>query len=244
MIDHARAQRSLLAVWEQGARERQGRRALTLSAAAAPAARAEDDPSAATIGCRDAALLDLREQLFGRGFTAVSSCPSCRQEIELAFDIAEVRRGLSDVVRADIHAGGVNVQFRLPTGLDLAAIESAPDVESARALLLARCVERAARNEVALAVDDLPPEILDATTSRMCELDPQADVALDVECPSCRHAWREPFDIVSYLWSEIAVWARRLLDDVHVLASTYGWTEDDILRLTPARRHAYLEMIR
>jgi hypothetical protein len=34
-----------------------------------------------------------------------------------------------------------------------------------------------------------------------------------------------------------------LLRDVHTLASAYGWKEDEVLHLTPARRHAYLELV-
>jgi hypothetical protein len=36
--------------------------------------------------------------------------------------------------------------------------------------------------------------------------------------------------------------AERVLLDVHALARAYGWTESEVLRLTPARRSAYLQM--
>ena len=38
--------------------------------------------------------------------------------------------------------------------------------------------------------------------------------------------------------------ARRLLLDVHQLASAYGWSEMEILSLSATRRNAYLEMVR
>ena len=61
-------------------------------------------------------------------------------------------------------------------------------------------------------------ELLYSEVGRVCEVDDPADayigpgadypdhydVALDVECASCAHAWREPFDIVAFLWSELA----------------------------------------
>jgi hypothetical protein len=37
-------------------------------------------------------------------------------------------------------------------------------------------------------------------------------------------------------------YARRLLYDVHALASAYGWSEDEVLAVSPARRRCYLEM--
>jgi hypothetical protein len=49
--------------------------------------------------------------------------------------------------------------------------------------------------------------------------------------------------VVAYFWSEINAWAYRLLGEVHSLASAYGWREEDILAMSPWRRHVYLEMV-
>jgi hypothetical protein len=242
VIDGVSTQTALLAVWERGQRERPGSRALTLLAVAPEGVGRA--PASLTVGRRDAALLDLRERLFGPDFTAVSCCPSCGEDIELAFPAREVRREVASVARSTLQVARVDVQFRLPTGEDVAAIEAAPDVATARACLVARCIEHASQDQVPIAVDSLPAKIVDAAVARMGELDPQADVILDVACPSCGHGWLEPFDIVSFLWSELAAWSRRLLNEVHVIAAAYGWSEHAILELTPARRSAYLEMIR
>ena len=43
--------------------------------------------------------------------------------------------------------------------------------------------------------------------------------------------------------SEIDAWARTILYQVHLLASVYGWSESEILALSPWRRHLYLQMI-
>jgi hypothetical protein len=77
----------------------------------------------------------------------------------------------------------------------------------------------------------------------MSRADPQADVRLALTCPACRHQWRSIFDIVTFFWIELDVWARRTLRDVHALARAYGWREADILALSPQRRQCYLEMI-
>jgi hypothetical protein len=39
------------------------------------------------------------------------------------------------------------------------------------------------------------------------------------------------------------VHARSLLAEVHSLARAYGWTESEILALSPQRRSTYLEMV-
>ena len=77
----------------------------------------------------------------------------------------------------------------------------------------------------------------------MAEADPQADIQLALSCPACGHQWLSTFDIVSFFWSEINAWAYRILREVHILASAYGWREADILAMSPYRRQLYLEMV-
>lgn len=77
----------------------------------------------------------------------------------------------------------------------------------------------------------------------MAQLDPQGDIQLTLACPKCSHEWLSPLDIVSYLWREINTWAGRTLNEIHLIASAYGWREADILALSPRRRQTYLELI-
>jgi hypothetical protein len=48
---------------------------------------------------------------------------------------------------------------------------------------------------------------------------------------------------MSFFWNEIEAWACRVLHDVHTLAGAYGWSEREVLRLSPTRRQMYLEMV-
>jgi hypothetical protein len=241
MTSHPLTQADLLELWERGEGARTVRRARALLAAA----QCEEAAAPTTVGRRDAALLELRERLFGSRFTGVTRCPKCGTEIELTFDAPEVRRPEPPAASATfvIDAGGVTVEFRLPTAADLEALDGMGDVAAARDALLAACIVRAERGGAAIDAASLPAEIGDAVAARMGELDPQADVAFDVACPGCAHAWREPFDVLTFLWSEIAAHARRLLGDVHLLASAYGWSESDILRMSPQRRAVYIGML-
>lgn len=234
---------TLLTLWERGCHERTGARALTLLGAARPdlaAAELGEIP----IGGRDAALLDLRERLFGRRFTGVTTCPSCRTDIELSFDASEVRRHGAAGVASTMASGAYEIAFHVPTARDAVSIDAEREVEAARRRVFASCIDRAVHGGDPVAAADLPPAVVEAVAARMSELDPQADVPLDLACPECGGTWREPFDVVTYLWQELSVWARRLLADVHVIASGYGWSEAEILELPPVRRAAYLEMLR
>ena len=75
------------------------------------------------------------------------------------------------------------------------------------------------------------------------DADPCLDLALDLVCPGCDHAWSAAFDVGGFLWEEIDVRARRLLDEVHALARSYSWSERQILELSETRRRAYLERV-
>jgi hypothetical protein len=89
----------------------------------------------------------------------------------------------------------------------------------------------------------LPDHILKALSRRMDELDPQADIRMQLTCPRCAHQWETLFDIASILWHEINHWAERMLLTVHRLAKAYGWSEQDILSMSPIRRQFYLELV-
>jgi hypothetical protein len=62
-------------------------------------------------------------------------------------------------------------------------------------------------------------------------------------CSSCKRELQAELDIVSFFWTEINSWAMRMLREIHSLASTYGWTESDILAMSAARRQVYLELV-
>lgn len=118
--------------------------------------------------------------------------------------------------------------------------ESAKDY---RNKLLSRCLIEAEKKGEPVTVEQLPEKVFDAIENRMAVADPQADLQINLTCPACGHRWRTAFDIFSYLWTEIDAWAQRILREIHVLASNYGWPEKDILAMNPLRRQIYLEMI-
>ncbi|GAA1715115.1 hypothetical protein [Streptomyces yatensis] len=117
----------------------------------------------------------------------------------------------------------------------------------ARRALLARCLVSVHRAGQPVPADRLPvaelPEPVQRKLAEAAErADPAADVTLNVACPECGEATRAELDIASYLWAELDHWARDLLLDVHLLATAYGWSEPQILALSPLRRRYYLEL--
>jgi hypothetical protein len=239
----------LLSVWERGQGRSSVAQSLLLLAAAAP----DQSPAKLSVGRRDALLLTLREKLFGPRLVSLAVCPNCCERLELTFEASEIRATTDDAQPDEltVKAGGYEARFRLPNSEDLEAVGAGAgrDVASVSESLLSRCLfqaRRKGRNRSPVPVEstrDLPPALVAAIAEKMEQADPQANVQLNLSCADCGHRWAAAFDIVSYLWSEIDQWARRILRETHLLASTYGWREADILAMSAARRQFYLEMI-
>jgi hypothetical protein len=109
--------------------------------------------------------------------------------------------------------------------------------------LLSRCVLKARRADRPCDFDDIPNEALQALGDQLASLDPLADLRMELRCPACDHAWVVVFDIAGFLCQEIDHWAGRMLRTVSELAGAFGWSERDILRISPLRRQLYLGML-
>lgn len=232
---------AMLGAWERGVEQDAVERGLQLLALACPD-RDVEALAALGIGERDRALLTLRQALFGPRMTGVVSCPGCGESLEFEFDAAALRGAPQQPGPLELDEDGVVVQLRLPDSHDLRAC-AAVDAAAAPALLLQRCVVSAQRDGRPLPAAELPPQLVDHAARRLAEADPQADLRLALSCGACAHQWRAPFDVVRYLWAELEAWAARMLQDVHCLASAYGWAERDILALSGTRRRHYLRML-
>jgi len=228
----------LIGAWERGEAQHPVDRALTLLAAACPELTF-DELAALSIGRRDSALLALREALFGPRLDCFALCPHCDARLEFNLDAREfAARGKDEATEFDVE--NLRVKIRAPNSLDLAAAAVAGDVAAARRLLLQRCI-LPAQDGASSMVDEWSESALEALAEKLAQTETQADISLDVTCAGCGHIWQLAFDIASFLWSEVSALARRYLRDVHILAWAYGWSEADILALSPARRQFYIE---
>ncbi len=234
----------LLTAWEQGLSQLGTRRLLTLLATAFPEV-SDEQLFKLPIGQRDGLALKLREALFGSQLTSLAACPGCNERLEFALDITDIKVMPSNPVQETLalQVEGVDLEFRLPNSQDLMLIEAASSVDEARSLLFGRCLLSVAQAGQTQPFNKLSETILDKVEAAMSEADPQANVQLDLCCPACQHNWLAAFDIASFLWSEINVWAQRVLNEVHLLAKAYAWREADILAMSPTRRRYYLERV-
>ncbi|MBD0672454.1 hypothetical protein [Streptomyces sp. CBMA156] len=246
-------QAALLATWEAGLAAGRAGRALLLHTVARPGVGAAE-LLAVPLGERDAELFGLRVELFGEKLDVRVGCPGCAEEMEFAFEAGQLLGAarpaagartvsappsVTEALRVELD--GWRVRFRLPTPGDLAAAEQAPG-GLARAVLLERCVLTAEHDGEPVAARQLPEPVQRRLAEAAAAADPCADVRLNLSCPGCGEPALAELDIASYLWEELDDWARATLLDVHLLATAYGWSETEILALSPLRRRYYLEL--
>jgi hypothetical protein len=224
----------LLRTWEQGALAPEAARPLTLLAAAMP----DGDPQALAeiaLADRNRLLLRLRELTFGSELRAVADCSDCAATLEVSLPVAElVPAGEAD--RSAWTEAGHRFALRAATTADLLATLAAPDLERAEELMLARC----------LTVDPpvAPGERLGSEVrARFEALHALAEVRLMLVCPECGREQVLDLDIARFLWTELRRAATQLLREIHTLATGTGWSESEILAMSPQRRAAYLELV-
>lgn len=202
-----------------------------------------DQVAELTVGQRNGRLLALREATLGATLNGYAECPSCGEALEFSADARAIRLPEPVAATFSLTAEGFDLVVRLVTSRDLAAVGDLADIGQARQLLVERCVQEASRNGEAIAVTHLPDAVVPALAEAMSDHDPQAETRFRLTCFNCQHEWSALFDIVSYFWTEIEAYAKRLLAEVDVLARTYAWREADILSMSSDRRKYYLDLV-
>lgn len=218
----------LLELWEHGTARHPLDRGLLLFAQAAPDIPTEqlaDRP----LGQCNAALMQLRWRSFGTRMPLWVDCMSCGERMELELMPDQLPPMFPPPESVEV----AGQHFRCPTSRDLARVAGMSDLQAASHELLLGCSGDAAlasieREQIEVAIEDA---------------DPWADLSLAFQCPVCGQDGQAALDVAGYLWEEIDVYSRQLLNEIHLLAQAYGWSESEILALSAARRGAYLARV-
>jgi hypothetical protein len=199
-----------------------------------------------TVGQRDALVMDLRGRVFGAGIASVADCPACLERMDVTFDLRDIwappRGEPADPIEID--SEGYRVRARPPSVEDLIWLDECDPAVDRRTALLERCVLEARRKGRSVRAAALPPSVVSAISAALANVDPRAEIQLALSCAACGHTWSALFDIVSYFWQELESWVWRTARDVDTLATHYGWSETEILAMSPDRRALYLELVR
>jgi len=240
-----------LDAWEQGLGRPSVWQAAVLLAAVCPGVPIEA-LAQLSIGQRDAILLALRERVFGSAFTGLARCPACSEQLELTLNTADIQVAEATAVTPEtiqpqiwtLVVDGYEVLFRLPNSYDLVQLPAQVDPLAARKQLLQHCILNVSHHNAVDALVQPPANVVEQVVEQMGYVDPQGNMEMALACPFCEHSWIVPFDIASFFWVELHHWALRMLHETHLLAQAYGWSEYDILKLSPRRRHYYLNMVK
>jgi hypothetical protein len=233
----------ILRIWEDGTGATPSERSVAMLRCASSDAPLSDLVGV-TVGERDRYLIALRAACFGKGAAGLAACPKCRLQVEFQFDVTSF---LVDLPKQTSRGGrmsidGYTIEFRSLTVQDLLHLSTMTDLPTARQSLIEASVLSAEFEGQRISTLDLPNEITEALGDAVYDLDPQSDTPVGLACPGCGHEWQAIFDIASFLYREFSIRAERTLHDVHLLARTYGWQENEILTMSPARRRIYLDM--
>jgi hypothetical protein len=235
----------LLQAWEEAVPLSLPGRALRLVATTADPPAALSELESWSVRQRDAALFELRRWMFGAEADGVVPCPTCDEPLEMRFDLDRLRPAPDRDGNQDrqLRIGDLAVTFRQPRAADLMAVAAEDDEARARADLLARCVTGATRGTASVPLDLLDEAALDGVACALAEADADLAPTFVLECPACGRRGEVPFAIDAFVWREVDAWARHTLWEVHLLAQAYGWSEPEILALSPTRRRLYLEWL-
>jgi hypothetical protein len=205
-----------------------------------------------TVGDREALLLHLRRLTFGDTMQCTVNCPNlnCGERMDIDLRVSDLLLPPYSEPR-ELYERTINqndvackVRFRLPTGGDQEEVATLAmsDPEAAVDLLIKRCVEKVTTEED-VTVELESCLIADQLSRLMFELDPQAEVKLNLACPYCGQSSSALLDASTFFFQELIAVTRHLYKDVHLLAFYYHWSETEILGMTSARRRRYLDLL-
>ena len=192
-----------------------------------------------TVSARIAALVGLlaaTESIDHLKLVACCQRPTCRTRFEFELSMAMLHDSVPGGETVEVLLnGGRPVSLRRPNGRDLHQWNSLKlETRSAAidAMLKSLVVEGQA------TPDDEP-----ALSEILSDLDPLVAFKVSCACPVCRSTNEVRVDLEGIVLARLRQKQRALLDEIHTLASHYGWTEADVLAIPPHRRAHYLAMI-
>jgi len=137
------------------------------------------------------------------------------------------------------------LELRLPTGRDQiewrdAAATDAEVEGEGLALRLATALVSSVNGQPPSSDWSLPDEWLPALDAAFRERDALASLEPQVCCPWCGNESALEPDLEALALSRLAAEQKRVLEEIHQLASAYHWTEAEVLAVPQRRRSFYL----
>ncbi len=215
------------------------------------------DSGELALPAREELLFHLYRSVYGDRILSSLRCERCEEPYDLSFSVAELLAscqapsgGSLEAVTGDAFDEDVRVEpaettgwyrigrgpeFRLPTGQDENSI-----AEHGADALIESCV----KGDKGAGTNGLGKDKFGrALAAAIGALSPILDIHLEARCPHCSTPRSVPFSMQHYLLRSILNDRPLLLQEIHYLASTYGWSLDSILSLTRADRKSLAALV-
>ena len=124
------------------------------------------------------------------------------------------------------------LKFRVPTGRDIESLGQKIDIDQARRDLIKRC-------HVSGDLPELTDRLVDTIDEALEDCAPEIATEPLTQCPDCSSPARLKIDLADIVMQALS----NPLKDIHDIASTYHWSEADILSMPKSRREHYLALI-
>lgn len=200
-----------------------------------------DEAASLCIADRQWLMLQLATLLNGDRTWLTSPCKHCESTMDIPVNLSELPVTLAgkNFPHFRCRIGEADIDLRVPTGADQEMLTGI-DEAAAPLFLLERCV---------VAVDGKAPgkrwlaalsdEAIESIEAVLEEESPSIATTLALSCPECGKEQHVTFNPYGFFYRD----GFELLDEIHVLALHYHWSERDILNLPRTRRRSYLKLI-
>lgn len=193
-----------------------------------------------SVGDRQYLMRRLAVHIDDRVTWLTATCGECGEPFDVSLRYAElpVKPASNEFPETIVESSLGRLHVRVPTGADQEIIAEIADDREAMWVLLSRLLSH---EDSRLTVDpqQLGEEEITAIEAVVENMSPEIATHLTTNCPHCdkaNHVPMSPYTILEHSLSDV-------YRDVHILATTYHWSEDEILALPRSRRHIYLSMI-
>jgi hypothetical protein len=191
------------------------------------------------VGDIDALIVALRAERLGDRLIAEGACRGCSAAVDVEFSLAAYlehnRPRRTQLARPAAEPGWwrlarYDLTFRIPSAGDVLDAGSGP---GARAALLDDCFR-----------GDRRASAIRAAERALARIAPVLRTMVQGVCPECGAQVGLDVDARGLALAELCFLAGSVLDEVHLIAVAYHWTEQAILDLPSSRRTAYAERVR
>ena len=167
-----------------------------------------------------------------------ASCRKCGCQFDLFIDQSDLptKEAADTFPYATVDTRLGRCRVRVPTGADQEATASIEDDRTAVRVLARRCVVEIDDDDETMELDDEDIARIDAALEAVA---PEVATVASTACPDCEyvnHVYADPHVCLT-------IASDALFDEIHLLATTYHWAEQEILELPRDRRRTYLRRI-